>query len=120
MKYDPHKHHRRSLRIKGYDYAQAGAYFVTLCTWQRECLFGEIPKDEMRLNDWGLIAAEAWEWLAEQYIYVELDEWVIMPNHMHGIIVLMDDDRRGGSRPAPTPTPKTKPQGQKIGALKTK
>lgn len=53
MKYDPAKHHRRSIRLQGYDYSQAGAYFVTICTWQRECLFGEIVNGEMQLNPWG-------------------------------------------------------------------
>jgi REP element-mobilizing transposase RayT len=127
-RYDPLRHHRRSIRLKGYDYAQAGAYFVTLCTQARECLLGEVAGNAMRLNDWGRIVAESWEWLAEQYPYVELDEWVVMPNHMHGIIVLVNDDGgdgplgRGGSRPAPTrpaPTTKRKPLGQLIGAFKT-
>ena len=84
----------------------------------------------MELNEWGLVAAETWLWLAEQYQYVELDEWVVMPNHMHGIIVIVDDSnmRRGRSRTTPTrttptrianPTPKRKPLGRLIGAFKT-
>ena len=133
-RYDPLRHHRRSIRLKGYDYTQAGAYFVTVCAHGRECLFGEVAEGEMRLNDYGRIVASTWEWLAEQYPYVELDEWVVMPNHVHGIVVMVDDTgrgesptdedvlstRRGGSRPAPTADkPKRKPLGQLIGSFKT-
>ena len=60
MPFDPQKHHRRSIRLQGYDYAQAGAYFVTMVTWQRESLFGEIQDGEMILNDFGKIAEECW------------------------------------------------------------
>ncbi len=55
MKYDPNKHHRRSIRIKGYDYAKDGAYFVTICTWQRQSLLGAIANDKMQLSDYGQI-----------------------------------------------------------------
>jgi putative transposase len=115
MHYDPNKHHRRSIRLKGYDYTQAGAYFITIVTQDRACLFGEVVEGEMRLNPFGEIVAESWQWLAMQYDYVELDEWVIMPNHLHGTIVITDD--RGGSRTAPTV--KRKPVGRLIGAFKT-
>jgi REP element-mobilizing transposase RayT len=127
MKYNPDIHHRRSIRLRNYDYSQAGAYFVTICVQGRECLFGEITNRIMRLNDAGNIVAEKWKWLEKQYNHVELDEWGIMPNHMHGIIVITDVGR-GGSRTAPTymrtaltstaPT-KRKPLGRLIGAFKT-
>ena len=117
MKFDPKIHHRRSIRLKEYDYSQAGAYFVTIVAWQREVLFGEIVNGEMVLNDFGKIAAEKWEWLETQYEYVELGAWIIMPNHHHGILVIHDG--RGGSRPAPTPPTKHKPLGGLIGAFKT-
>ncbi len=91
MSYDPQKHHRRSIRLKGYDYAQAGAYFVTICAWQRECLFGEIVDDEMRLNDFGRVVEEEWLRTAEVRPNVDLDAFVIMPNHVHGTIVICDD-----------------------------
>ena len=113
MRYDPEKHHRRSIRLQGYDYSRAGAYFVTLCTQNRECLFGDVVDGETRLNPVGQIAGDAWKWLASQYDYVELDEWVIMPNHLHGIIIISDG--RGGSRTAPT----RKPIGRLVGAFKT-
>jgi len=117
MKFDPQKHLRRSIRLQGYDYSQAGAYFVTIVAWQREMLFGEIVDGEMRLNDFGKIVAEKWKWIETQYEYVELGEWVVMPNHFHGILVIRDDGR-GGSRSAPTPI-KRKPLGRLIGAFKT-
>jgi REP element-mobilizing transposase RayT len=110
-----HRHHRRSIRLKGYDYSQAGAYFVTIVAWQRECLFGDVVDGTMVLNDFGKIVAEKWEWLETQYEYVELGSWIVMPNHFHGILLI---NGRGGSRPAPTPTV-TKPLGGLIGAFKT-
>ena len=122
MKYDPDKHRRRSIRLKNYDYTQVGAYFVTICTSNRECLFGEIVDGEMRLNEWGEVVAQTWRWLTQQYWYVELDEWVVMPNHLHGIITIGDkvETCRGGSRTAPTTdTIKRKSLGRLIGAFKT-
>jgi len=127
---------RRSIRLKGYDYRQAGGYFVTLVTQGRERLFGEVVNETMVLNDFGKIAAETWLWLETQYPYVALGKWVVMPNHFHGIIFILDDvddgDGRGGSRSAPTaprsaPTApqsitdmvKRKPLGRLIGAFKT-
>ena len=111
MRYDPNKHHRRSIRLKGYDYTQAGVYFVTIVTQNRACLFGDIVAGEVRLNAFGQAVAETWLWLGTQYGYVELDEWVVMPNHLHGIIIITETDNGcptdgggvgGGSRTAPT------------------
>jgi putative transposase len=121
MMYDPNKHHRRSIRLKGYDYARPGAYFVTICVRERECALGGVVDGEMVLNDWGRIVAESWSWLAEQYPYITLDEWVVMPNHLHGIIIINDDAGRGASRRAPTAMvpAKRKPLGQLVGAFKT-
>jgi putative transposase len=101
MKYNSDRHRRRSIRLEGYDYAQTGAYFVTICTQNRECLFGNIVDGEMRLNEYGRIAKESWEWLSRQYKYIDIDEWVVMPNHLHGILIV-NADCRGGSRTAPT------------------
>ena len=108
MKYDPIKHYRRSIRLKGYDYSQAGYYFVTICRYRRQRLFGEIIDGVMQLNQYGEVVAETYEWLSSRYLYVHLDEWIIMPNHFHGIIVLTDIPHRGESRFAPT-QPKCKP-----------
>lgn len=86
MKYNPEIHHRRSIRLKGYDYSQPGAYFVTIVTHQRQCLFGEIVNNEMILNDYGKIAAQCWNDIPKHFPNAILDEFVIMPNHIHGII----------------------------------
>ena len=99
MKFDPFKHHRRSIRLRGYDYSQAGAYFVTICVQQRECLFGDILIGEMQLNPFGEIILKWWNELPRYYPPVELDEYVVMPNHMHGIIVITDVGA-GTPRPA--------------------
>ncbi len=118
MHYDPDKHHRRSIRLADYDYKQSGAYFITVCAKHRQCLFGEIADGEMRLNELGRAVEECWEWLAQRYQQVSLDAWIIMPNHLHGVIVL-DDFNKGGSRTAPTPEIRPKPLGRLIGAFKT-
>lgn len=84
------KHHRRSIRLKDYDYSSAGAYFVTICAHNRDCLFGEIIDGEMVLNDAGKMVERCWLEIPDHYPSVELDEFVIMPNHIHGIIVIPD------------------------------
>lgn len=89
MNYNKYKHHRRSIRLKGYDYAQAGAYFVTICTQNRECLFGDVVDGEMRSNDAGCMIQKWWHESAEKFKNIELDEFVIMPNHFHGIIMIV-------------------------------
>jgi len=89
MNYDPDRHHRRSIRLKGFDYSQSGAYFVTICTQNRACLFGEIVEGEMRLNEAGRMVHAAWEELSIHYPGVECDGFVVMPNHIHGIVVLV-------------------------------
>lgn len=91
MTYDPERRHRRSIRLKGYDYSQAGAYFVTLCTEGRACLFGEVFEDQVRLTDIGLVAEECWLEIPAHFPTVELDAFVIMPNHVHGILVITWD-----------------------------
>ena len=96
MTYNPIIHHRRSIRLNGYDYAQAGAYFITICTKNRQCLFGHVEYDKMILTDAGNIAYN--EWLKTPHIRpnVVLDVFIIMPNHIHGIIIITND-RRGES-----------------------
>jgi len=95
MKYDPQKHHRRSIRIPGYDYSQAGAYFITMVTHGGACSFGGVVDGEVRLSDFGLIADECWRLIPEHFPAVELSAYVVMPNHVHGIIILHDRDGRG-------------------------
>jgi len=77
---------RKPQRLPGYDYSRAGYYFLTMCVKDRQNWFGEIRDREMKLNACGKIVKQQWQWLADQYEYVRLDEWVIMPNHIHGII----------------------------------
>src|SRR5437879_3537657 len=102
MKYDPDAHHRRSLRLKGYDYSQAGAYFLTICVQDRECLFGEVANDELQLNDAGQMVERWWAELQNKFPPVEIDEYIIMPNHLHGIIIL---NSTGAYAPGLVPAP---------------
>ncbi len=98
MPYDPSRHHRRSIRLKGYDYTQPGAYFITICTHNRIHWFGHIVDGVMRLNAYGEIVREEWFQAAVVRPYVVLypDEFVVMPNHVHGIIWIID---RGAETP---------------------
>jgi REP element-mobilizing transposase RayT len=82
---------RRSIRLQHYDYSQAGAYFVTICVHARECLLGEIVDGAMILNDYGKIVEEEWLKSAEIRKEIELDEYIIMPNHLHGIVVINNE-----------------------------
>ncbi len=93
MIYNPEKHHRRSIRLKGYDYSQEGAYFVTICVQDRNCLFGDIMNDEMKLNNAGYMIRENWEKLPKRFKSIIIDEYIIMPNHLHGIIIVGADLR---------------------------
>lgn len=83
--------YRRSLRWRGYDYSQVGVYFVTICTEKRLCLFGEIQDTEMALNQAGEMLARQWLALPQRFPHISLDEWVVMPNHFHGIIVINEN-----------------------------
>ncbi len=77
---------RKPNRLKGYDYSQDNLYFVTSCVQARACCFGTITDGKMTLNEYGQIAEQQWHWLGGQYRYVVLHEFVVMPNHIHGII----------------------------------
>ena len=92
MKYNPDMHHRKSIRLKGYDYSQEGAYFVTICTQNRKCMFGEIKNGKMILNDGGAIVKKYWNEIPKHYPIVILDEFVVMPNHVHGMIIINRDN----------------------------
>ncbi len=111
-RYDPSRHHRRSIRLKGYDYTRPGAYFVTICTHQRAHLFGQVVDGEMQPNVFGEIVQEEWFRTAEirRNVVLHADEFVVMPNHIHGIIWIVEDsnDRdnsRGDLQVAPTEKP---------------
>jgi putative transposase len=90
---------RRSLRLAGYDYSQAGAYFVTICTHGRVCLFGEVVGDTVRLSRMGEVVQACWEEMPEHYPGVEFDAFVVMPNHVHGIVVIADSESDHGVTP---------------------
>lgn len=92
MRFDPDKYHRRSVRLEGYDYSQAGAYFVTICTHGQECILGDVIDDCMQLSPCGEIAWETWRGLPQRFERIELDHFVIMPNHVHGIIAITPPD----------------------------
>lgn len=92
----------RCPRLKGFDYAQVGAYFITVCTYQRECLLGNVIDGAMILDFPGEQVFEAWHGLPDHYPHVRLDAFVIMPNHVHGIVVLSGDRVAAGLKPAAT------------------
>ncbi len=117
MRFNPDIHHRRSIRLQQFDYSLEGAYFVTICVHARECLFGAVENGQVVLNDIGNIVKPAWDELPERFPRIRLGEYVVMPNHFHGIIVnenvgaplagalpMMNADpsTRAGARPAPT------------------
>jgi len=110
--------HRRSIRLKGYDYRQAGMYFFTICTKDRAYLFGEVVDGEMRLNEMGEIVRHCWLTIPEHFPHALLDEFMVMPNHVHGIILLTDPDvgrskNVGATHASPLPTnvSSTQPRG---------
>lgn len=98
---------RRSIRIPGFDYSQPGSYFVTISTQNKRCLFGSVIDHQMFQNKAGLVIRESWLWLSRRYSsFLTLDSWVIMPNHIHGILVITKSD------------PKSQPLGNLICAFK--
>jgi len=116
---------RKLNRLKNFDYSVPGLYFITICVKDRELIFGDVIKGQMILNEYGEIVKQQWLWLEEQYLYINSDEFVIMPNHLHGIITIDDDnvetgrDRVGTGRDLSLRTPKTKSLSELIGAFKT-
>ena len=84
------RHHRRSIRLQGYDYATPGAYFVTICVEGRECLFGDIDDGALRENDAGVMVATWWSDVSKRFPSATCDAFVVMPNHVHGIIMLSE------------------------------
>ena len=118
MKYDPTIHQRRSIRLSGYDYSSKGTYFITICTHRHVCIFGDIIDGQMKLNNIGRIIADEWLQTAAIRQEIQLDEWVVMPNHFHGIVCIRS--RGGDRRVAPTERPVAKavgPKSKSIGAI---
>ena len=110
-KYNPKIHHRRSIRLKGYDYSQAGLYFVTICCQEKLCIFGDVKNGQMILNLYGQIAHEEWQRTEIIRNNCVLHEFIIMPNHIHGIIDILfkkvdhkNDNREIGKFESPSQT----------------
>ncbi len=89
IKYNPAIHHRKSIRLKGYDYSSPGYYFVTICTQCRVCLFGEIVNGQMQLNDAGKMVDLQWKTLPDRFGNIRIDEYLVMPNHFHAILEII-------------------------------
>ena len=83
---------RKQIRLRGYDYRNAGAYFVTICTHQRECTFGQVRDGVMHLSDWGQIVVKIWQAMPDHFPYIILDVFQCMPNHIHFIVWIISDD----------------------------
>ena len=89
MPYNPQIHHRRSIRLNNYDYTQEGAYFITICTKNKQGIFGDIKQGEMKLNLLGTFARDYWQEIPQHFPHIKLDVFVMMPNHSHGILWLV-------------------------------
>jgi putative transposase len=101
MKHNSGGHHRRSIRLKGYDCTQAGLYFITICTQNRLCLFGKIENGEMVLNDAGMMVKTVWYEIPVYYCKFNIYEFSVMPNHIHGIIQIKSNHVGAGPRACP-------------------
>ncbi|MBI5187280.1 MAG: hypothetical protein HZA01_16360 [Nitrospinae bacterium] len=116
--FTPEKHHRRSIRLKEYDYARNGAYFVTICAHNHQCLFGEIVNGEMQLGDFGQIVHAEWLQTAKLRSNVVLDVFVVMPNHFHAIFIINDGRGVLPYAPASAPAPANfRSPSQTVGAI---
>jgi putative transposase len=91
MAYNPAIHHRRSIRIQGFDYSGKGNYFITICCEQRRHLFGKIVDGQMQLNQAGESARKCWLAIPDHFPHVTLEEFVIMPDHVHGVLCILTD-----------------------------
>lgn len=102
MPYDPHRHHRHSIRLRDYQYDTAGCYCVTICTQQRQMMFGGVDNGVMELNDVGALVRAEWLALVQRFPSIGLDDFILMPNHLHGIIFLnlCGEPATGNSVPA--------------------
>jgi len=96
MTYNPDIHHRRSIRLREFDYSSSGGYFVTTCVQNRECLFGNILDDVTFLNDAGMLVESVWNGLTERFPSIGFDAFVVMPNHVHFIVDIAEPDGKEG------------------------
>lgn len=104
MTYNPDIHHRRSIRLREYDYSSFGGYFITTCIQNRECLFGNIVDDVILLNDAGRLVETVWNMLPERFPSIELDAFVAMPNHVHFIVNIAIKTGKNGADQGHAPT----------------
>ncbi len=102
MKYNPKIHTRRSIRLKYYDYSQPGLYFITICVFKHRCLFGKINNSELILSDAGQMLEQQWQELASRFKPIKLHEFIVMPNHFHGIIEFRQNEKGQPQGFAPT------------------
>ena len=94
-RYDPEYHRRRSMRLRGWDYSSPGGYFATICTYEGEWSLGHVCGDTVVPSEWGRVVARCWRNLAGHFDNLTIDAFVVMPNHVHGIIVIKGDAGRG-------------------------
>ena len=121
---NPKQPQRRSIRLPHHDYTSAGAYFLTICAFRKQCLFGQVHKDGMRLNAIGQIVLEEWRRTEVVRPYLEMDAFVIMPNHLHGIIFIRRDQPVGATRRVASEeranhrfAPTNRPRGPQVGSI---
>jgi len=119
MAYDPHKHRRRSIRLKGYDYSQDGLYFVTICVKKGLCLFGNIMDGEMILNSAGELIYQEWLALPERFPQIILDAFQVMPNHFYAILCVQNPDPPDRERAPTRVAPTVATLGDMVGAFKS-
>lgn len=121
VKYDPAIHHRRSIRLRGHDYAGRGVYFLTVRVAHHRPLFGAVVNRRMVLNDAGRSAATCWRAIPDHFPHAELDEWIVMPDHVHGVIVMRrhGHSRAGANNDSPPPPPRAGSPGRPRGTSRT-
>jgi putative transposase len=128
MKFNPLLHHRHSIRLPGYDYSQAGAYFITICTHEKEPLFGTVSGGKMVMNEYGFLVENEWKRIPKRFPLILLGVFMIMPNHIHGIIKFMDKSLVGarqeaelnsGNHSFASPLPANPSLGVVVGAIKS-
>jgi putative transposase len=110
--FDPAVHHRRSIRLKHFDYTMPGAYFVTICASEGEMLFGEIGGGQMRMNELGQMVHDVWHAMPKHYAAIKVDAFVVMPNHVHGVIWIV------GAGPRARPQSEIRQQQGRAGAVR--
>jgi len=115
MAYNPNTHNRKSIRLKEFDYSQPGLYFVTICCQDRKCLFGAIKNNDMILNNAGQMINDEWLKLPQRFPNIKLHEYIVMPNHFHGILEIVGETLVVSRNDATTQNDNTTQKGQPQG-----